>query len=200
MKQFFEQYGGVALGILALLVLIAMITPVGNIIKTSLQGTVQTFSTKIDGQTDTMTEQMNKAFENAVTYKGTMGDLLTDAQYNYLKDHFDDWHNDETFVFYGLRNEYVDEDDKLSIYKPTECILSTENNSTIYRCNNTMIGKDGTIDNPNRKHILLFTAYYPSKVLYNSGVTEAYIKATSGPIDVATADSCETLNLGCEVS
>lgn len=44
MKKFFEQYGGVALGILALLVLIAMITPVGNIIKTSLQGTVNKFS------------------------------------------------------------------------------------------------------------------------------------------------------------
>lgn len=50
MKQFFEQYGGVALGILALLVLIAMITPVGNIIKTSLQGTVHKFSTSINSQ------------------------------------------------------------------------------------------------------------------------------------------------------
>lgn len=70
MKQFFEQYGGVALGILALLVLIAMITPVGNIIKTSLQGTVQTFSTKMDGQVDTMTESMNAAFTNATGFTG----------------------------------------------------------------------------------------------------------------------------------
>ena len=52
MKQFFEEYGGVALGILALLVLIAMITPVGNIIKTSLQGTVTKFSSSINGQVD----------------------------------------------------------------------------------------------------------------------------------------------------
>lgn len=52
MKQFFEQYGGVALGILALLVLIAMITPVGNIIKTSLQGTAHKFSSSINSQVD----------------------------------------------------------------------------------------------------------------------------------------------------
>ena len=61
MKQFFEQYGGIALGILALLVLIAMITPVGNIIKTSLQGTVDTFSTRIDEQqTDTININFNR--------------------------------------------------------------------------------------------------------------------------------------------
>lgn len=48
MKQFFEQYGKVALGILALIVLIAMITPVGNIIKTSLQGTSHSFSSHIN--------------------------------------------------------------------------------------------------------------------------------------------------------
>lgn len=67
MKQFFESYGAVALGILALLVLIAMITPVGNIIKTSLQGTTETFSTRIESQTDTMTAQMQEAFESAST-------------------------------------------------------------------------------------------------------------------------------------
>lgn len=67
MKQFFEQYGSVALGILALLVLIAMITPVGNIIKTSLQGTTETFSTKMESQTDTMTAQMQETFKSAST-------------------------------------------------------------------------------------------------------------------------------------
>lgn len=50
MKQFFEQYGAVALGVLALLVLIAMITPVGNIIKTSLQGTTNKFASSMNGQ------------------------------------------------------------------------------------------------------------------------------------------------------
>lgn len=78
MKQFFEQYGVVALGILALLVLIAMITPVGNIIKTSLQGTTETFSTKIESQTDTMTAQMQEAFEEASAerYYDDEGDRL----------------------------------------------------------------------------------------------------------------------------
>lgn len=66
MKQFFENYGAVALGILALLVLIAMITPVGNLVKTSLQGTVQTFSTSINSQTDDMDKQLQEAFNNAV--------------------------------------------------------------------------------------------------------------------------------------
>ena len=69
MRQFFEEYGGVALGILALLVLIAMITPVGNIIKTSLEGLVTTFSTK-------MATQLNTAMTgagNAQTNAGTPG-------------------------------------------------------------------------------------------------------------------------------
>lgn len=70
MKQFFEQYGGVALGILALLVLIAMITPVGNIIKTSLQGTTETFSSKIDSQTDVMSEQIQQSFISNSDYSG----------------------------------------------------------------------------------------------------------------------------------
>lgn len=61
MKQFFEQYGAVALGILALIVLIAMITPVGNIIKTSLQGTSHKFATSMNGQLDAAMESSNKA-------------------------------------------------------------------------------------------------------------------------------------------
>lgn len=66
MKQFFEQYGAVALGILALLVLIAMITPVGNIIKTSLQGTSNKFATSMNGQLDTAMEGTAAAQEDAM--------------------------------------------------------------------------------------------------------------------------------------
>lgn len=130
MKQFFESYGAVAFGILALLVLIAMITPVGNIIKTSLQGTVQTFSTKIDGQTDTMTESMSVAFTNAVDFTGakggkyyvhgqvvsdttlsdgesvgTLGYLLSEAQYNLLKtDYRYAIGSDDYFIFIDGEN------------------------------------------------------------------------------------------------
>lgn len=68
MKQFFENYGAVALGILALLVLIAMITPVGNIIKTSLQGTAHKFSSSINSQTDTMSSQMSEIFEDTINF------------------------------------------------------------------------------------------------------------------------------------
>ena len=74
MKQFFEQYGAVALGILALIVLIAMITPVGNIIKTSLQGTVQTFSTKMNGQADTMSSSLDSIMESTTNgFNGLKG-------------------------------------------------------------------------------------------------------------------------------
>lgn len=79
MKQFFEQYGAVALGILALIVLIAMITPVGNIIKTSLQGTSHKFATSMNGQLDAAMESSNKAQMSAtdvmkqyiIEFKGT---------------------------------------------------------------------------------------------------------------------------------
>lgn len=100
MKQFFEQYGGVALGILALLVLIAMITPVGNIIKTSLQGTTEKFSTSINGQADNMTNQITdimntagdflnvkedgKMYKGDVLYTGWDGDK---AYYNGIEQH-----------------------------------------------------------------------------------------------------------------
>lgn len=67
MKQFFEQYGGVALGILALLVLIAMITPVGNIIKTSLQGTTNKFASSMNGQLD---DAMNATMEAQIEAEG----------------------------------------------------------------------------------------------------------------------------------
>lgn len=53
MKKFFETYGGIALGTLAILVLVAMVTPVGNIIKTGLQGTVSKFYISMKGQVDT---------------------------------------------------------------------------------------------------------------------------------------------------
>ena len=83
MKQFFEQYGAVALGILALLVLIAMITPVGNIIKTSLQGTVHTFSSSIESQHDDALEAMEKAQEMA-TYGAVIDVPGTMVNYNGL--------------------------------------------------------------------------------------------------------------------
>ena len=47
MKQFFEEYGGIALGILAVLVLIAMVSPVGGKIKESLTGTAKGFDEKM---------------------------------------------------------------------------------------------------------------------------------------------------------
>ena len=67
MKQFFEEYGGVALGILALLVLIAMITPVGNIIKSSLQGIVNKFSSSMNSQLDEAMNSTKNAQNSANT-------------------------------------------------------------------------------------------------------------------------------------
>lgn len=204
MKHFFEQYGGVALGILALLVLIAMITPVGNIIKTGLQGTVQTFSTKIDNQTDTMTEQMNNAFENTVTYKGTLGDKLTDAQYNYLKDHLDEWHNDHTTVFLGMSSEgqqYIE--DLLVIIDDSTKQVSTEGSGSLYRYRTKEIFLDGTSQNHSRHYALFLDEALVLKenyILFNSGITKFDYNPSGHYYTGYFADSCETLNLGCEVS
>ena len=94
MRQFFEQYGVVALGILALIVLIAMITPVGNIIKTSLQGTAQTFSTKMDNQVDTMTDSMAKAFDSATEYV-----YIADDGKAYIKGElYTGWNGDKAYL------------------------------------------------------------------------------------------------------
>lgn len=62
MKQFFEEYGGVALGILAVLVLIAMVSPIGTAIKTSLTGVTNSFSNK-------MTNGLSNADFNIGNYK-----------------------------------------------------------------------------------------------------------------------------------
>lgn len=48
MKQFFEEYGGIALGILAVLVLIAMVSPIGTVIKNSLTGVTNNFANKMN--------------------------------------------------------------------------------------------------------------------------------------------------------
>lgn len=62
MKQFFEEYGGVALGILAVLVLIAMVSPIGTVIKNSLTGVTNSFSNK-------MTEGLNNSNFDVGNYK-----------------------------------------------------------------------------------------------------------------------------------
>lgn len=53
MKRFFEEYGGIALTILAVLVLIAIVSPVGGKIKESLTGVAKGFGEKMNsGLTD----------------------------------------------------------------------------------------------------------------------------------------------------
>lgn len=52
MKRFFEEYGGIALAILAVLVLIAIVSPVGSKIKESLTGTAKGFDNKMKNGLD----------------------------------------------------------------------------------------------------------------------------------------------------
>lgn len=229
MKQFFEQYGAVALGILALIVLIAMITPVGNIIKTSLQGTVQTFSTRIDNQTNTMTESMNAAFTNAVdftgakggkyyahgqvvadttlpdgTNRGTEGWRLTDVQYEYLKNNQNVWNTDHTVVFFGMKNEggsYIS--DKLVILDNSDVIKNTESGASVWRYKTKEMSADGSLNTLSRRHYVLFLehdCYYgQTKILFNRSLN--YFQENGGfKYPGIKADSCETLNLGCEVN
>ena len=64
MKQFFEEYGGVALGILAVLVLIAMVSPIGDAIKTSLTSVTETFATKMNSGIDNATDVVDSTITN----------------------------------------------------------------------------------------------------------------------------------------
>ena len=80
MKQFFKQYGGVALGILAVLVLIAMITPVGNIIKTSLQGTATKFSSSMHEQLDGAMNATASAQNNTLKEPNPYAAKITSVQ------------------------------------------------------------------------------------------------------------------------
>ncbi len=67
MKQFFEEYGGVALGILAVLVLIAMLTPIGSAIKKSLVETTNTFASKMNTGITTATDSVDGTISKAIT-------------------------------------------------------------------------------------------------------------------------------------
>ena len=64
MKQFFEEYGGVALGILAVLVLIAMVSPIGEAIKTSLASVTSTFADKMTNGINTATNAVDGTITN----------------------------------------------------------------------------------------------------------------------------------------
>ena len=64
MKQFFEEYGGVALGILAVLVLIAMVSPIGNAIKGSLTGITNSFNQKMNAGLTNATNSVDTAITN----------------------------------------------------------------------------------------------------------------------------------------
>ena len=49
MKRFFEEYGGIVLAILVVLVLIAIVSPVGKGVKNSLTGVANNFASKMNG-------------------------------------------------------------------------------------------------------------------------------------------------------
>lgn len=76
MKQFFEHYGAVVLGALALIVVIVMITPVGNIIKTSLHGVSEKFHHSVNSQTDVAMSAAHGAQNSAMDHyhEGTPGE------------------------------------------------------------------------------------------------------------------------------
>lgn len=222
MKQFFGQYGGIALGILALLVLIAMITPVGNIIKTSLQSTVQTTAAGIENQTDTMTESMNSALINATdftgakdgkyfshgqivadtylpdgTNRGTEGWRLTDAQYQTLINNYN-LISDDNYVTFFHKGEFIDLD---WAWNDRIYIFNINDQSDYYT-----LAPSGSIwnvpDNP-------IQFYEKESVIPLSSSENTTVKGYTGYYDesavyrdtatIPVTSLCETLNLGCEV-
>lgn len=76
MKRFFEEYGGIVLGILAVLVLIAMVSPVGGKIKESLTGVTKRFDEKMK---DSMAEPISKTESYVGYYADTNGDGTVDG-------------------------------------------------------------------------------------------------------------------------
>lgn len=220
MKQFFEQYGGIALGILALLVLIAMITPVGNIIKTSLQSTVHTTAASIESQTDTMTESMNSALINATdftgakdgkyyshgqivadttlpdgTNRGTEGWRLTDNQYQILTDSVNAISDDNFVIFFNSI-----EDDTWSW---SQCIYAFNvlDQSDYYAIKLEHNSLNKIIDNPIQLTAEEYVVPLKSKIVTSvdgyMGFYGEEHKYTTATIPVTSL--CETLNLGCEV-
>lgn len=227
MKQFFEQYGGVALGILALLVLIAIITPVGNIIKTSLQSTVHTTAAGIESQTDTMTESMNAAFTNAVdftgakggkyyvhgqivadtvlpdgTNRGTEGWRLTEKQYQLMEENVDLLMNGEyAVIFHNF-------DDAAWIWCYSVYIFNTNDQNDYYVAFEQTHGY-----NYDYNHLLTdfsnpIQFRYASAIITLKSNVNTQVSGYSGgytnltyyeTADVPVTSLCETLNLGCEV-
>lgn len=219
MKKFFQEYGAVALGILALLVLIAMITPISNVVKTSLQGTTHKFSTQINAQTDTMAESMNAAFTNATdftgakdgkyyahgqavadtslsdgTNRGTEGWRLTDAQYQKLTENIDLLTNDNYAVVY---HKY--EDTNWSWHHAVYIFNINDQNDyyTAYRW--------GTMAYETANPIQFI---YADDIIPLKSTKEVELKGYVGYYDnpilrattiVPITSLCETLNLGCEV-
>ena len=80
MKKFFEEYGGVTLGICAVLVLIAMVSPVGAKVKDSLTGIVNGFSESLtegfSGATGSNTDEPDDESEISITMP-VKSDIIT---------------------------------------------------------------------------------------------------------------------------
>ena len=219
MRKFFQEYGAVALGVLALLVLIAMITPIGNIIKTSLQGTTDTFATKMNAQTDAMTESMSAAFVNATdftgakdgkyyshgqivtdtvlpdgTSRGAEGWRLTDAQYQKMIENIDLLTNDNYAVVY---HKY---EDTAWSWHHAVYIFNINDQSDYYTVYSWGLVAHETANPIQFIHADDIVPLKSTKEVELKGYIGYYDSPTlRATTTVPVISLCETLNLDCEV-
>lgn len=59
MKSFLEEYGYAILGVIVVIVLIAMVTPLGKVIKSALANVVNNFSAKTQNKLDGALNDLN---------------------------------------------------------------------------------------------------------------------------------------------
>ena len=62
MKSFFEEYGFVILAAIVVILLIAMCTPIGNLVKSQITGIVDSFANKTNSKLDAVDVSENSAF------------------------------------------------------------------------------------------------------------------------------------------
>ena len=84
MKSFFEEYGFVILAAIVVILLIAMCTPIGNLVKSQITGIVDSFANK----TNTKLNAVDAGENTAYLRKGADGKLMIDISSGNSTDEF----------------------------------------------------------------------------------------------------------------
>ena len=78
MKSFFEEYGFVILAAIVVILLIAMCTPIGNLVKSQITGIVDSFANKTNTKLNAVDAGENTAYLRTLSTTGNEGKLGID--------------------------------------------------------------------------------------------------------------------------